>query len=248
MARARPGTRLHAILVAMWALVALGCEGVPIDVIVNSMHQPDLAGPCRYCLEPARPEVAYDDAQFRQFAAAVEQLLAQHGFERVSRAEADELVLLDFGILPEQPVRVRETSWRYGLTGGGMEPVLGTTFGAGNDAPTTPTAYEPAHWGVTEKRVEVKFVMERPLFLALHAFDRADAAEAEEAEREARPTWYTKAWCLWPEPEIEEAFPFLLVATSRHVGRWTNEIVKHTLYTGDPEVATAGAAAEAVAP
>lgn len=203
------------ILAAVAALLLAGCSRHSLLVHVDAIAGPEAQQKKRYVLIPADANLANDALQYSEYAAYVNRIMVDAGFQPgASYDDADIAVLFSYKLSDPETVTWTESVPIIGQTGISSSTTYGTLslYGSGGTFSST-TTHKPAY-GVVGHRERTRRQTIYHRFMQLDAYDVAKF----QADQSMVHVWKAAAVSTGTSSDLRRVLPYMAVAMKPHLG------------------------------
>jgi hypothetical protein len=209
---------MRLLSLTIWLLLC-SCANLNYSVTVDSQARAEVSQGTTYFLAPIGADgltgpLHESDFNWDRFSESIEAALADNGMARVnSPYEADQLVLVDYGVGQGVPYTYTYSVPVYGQTGYASSTTSGSFTGSTFSSFTT---YQPSY-GIVGSTAHTGSGMYFPRHLILTAL-QLPLASGEAPESEQTVIWRTCVGSAGSSNDIRQIFPVLAAVGWRHFG------------------------------
>lgn len=225
--------RKWTIFLALFALLS-GCAMVrPIQYHINvdSLSASAQVARKHFTLLPGNKDVSVTDLQFKEYAEYINRALVSRGYIPAESIEQANLaIFVVYGIGNPQQHQYSYSVPTWGQTGISSSTTYGTlnTYGGFGTYSST-TTYTP-RYGITGSTTHVGTYTMYFRFLVLDAFD---LSEYKKTKKEVQ-LWKTTITSTGSSSDLRRVFPYMVTASTPHIGTNTGQQIKVVLEENDP--------------
>lgn len=231
---------LSLVGIACLCFVLAGClQTMPVSqplifqATVDAYAKPNALANSKYVLVPGEKGVAVSDLQFAEFSKQIEKIFTKLNLKRVtSLDEADVIIFLSYGIGSPQIQQRTYSEPTWGQTGVLASHSSGNVSSYGGMATYSGTTTYIPTYGVTgyTNRIENQVTYTR--YLVLDAYD----TRLYKREKKMDQVWKVEAISTGSSSDLRQVFPYMAVATTKHIGQNPGHQILEEVYDTDPRV------------